>query len=100
MKIFVRMDRIKQVAPAELTAVVCCDNYKQNSVRKVSLALVSHMANKKMKKQLHMASLTGIKFDEGLKQYYDRKVSSGRNKMSVLNAVRNKLVARVFAVVN
>ncbi|HEX9651241.1 MAG TPA: IS110 family transposase [Cyclobacteriaceae bacterium] len=61
---------------------------------------VSHMANKKMKRQLHMASLTGIKFDEALKQYYERKVSSGKNKMSVLNAVRNKLVARVFAVVN
>jgi hypothetical protein len=58
------------------------------------------MANKKMKRQLHMASLTGIKFDEALKQYYERKVSSGKNKMSVLNAVRNKLVARVFAVVN
>jgi len=60
---------------------------------------VSHMANKKMKKYLHMASLTGIKFDEGLKAYYDRKVTEGKNKMSVLNAVRNKLLARVFAVV-
>lgn len=61
---------------------------------------VSHMANKKMKRHLHMASLTGVKFDEGLKAYYERKVASGKNKMSVLNAVRNKLLARVFAVVN
>ena len=61
---------------------------------------VSHMANKKMKKYLHMASLTGIKLDEGLKAYYNRKVEEGKNKMSVLNAIRNKLVARVFAVVN
>jgi transposase len=60
---------------------------------------VSHMANKKMKSYLHMASLTGIKMDEGLKAYYNRKVSEGKNKMSVLNAIRNKLLARVFAVV-
>ena len=61
---------------------------------------VSHMANKKMKKYLHMASLTGIKLDDGLKSYYNRKVEEGKNKMSVLNAIRNKLLARVFAVVN
>lgn len=60
---------------------------------------VSHMANKKMKTHLHMASLTGIKLDSGLKAYYERKVAEGKNKMSVLNAIRNKLVARVFAVV-
>ena len=47
-----------------------------------------------------MASLTGIKLDEGLKSYYNRKVEEGKNKMSILNAIRNKLVARVFAVVN
>jgi transposase len=61
---------------------------------------VSHLANKKMKKYLHMASLTGIKKDEGLKTYYERKVAEGKSKMSVINAVRNKLLARVFAVVN
>lgn len=61
---------------------------------------VSHLANKKMKRYLHMASLTGIKHDEGLKAYYERKVAEGKNKMSVLNAVRNKLLARVFSVVN
>jgi len=61
---------------------------------------VSHMANKKMKRYLHMASLTGIKLDEGLKNYYNRKVEEGKNKMSILNAIRNKLLARIFAVVN
>jgi transposase len=61
---------------------------------------VHPMANKKMKKYLHMASLTAIKLDEGLKSYYERKVLEGKNKMSVLNAIRNKLLARVFSVVN
>jgi transposase len=60
---------------------------------------VSHMANKKLKTNLHMASLSGVRKDEALKRYYERKVAEGKNKMSVLNAVKNKLVARVIAVV-
>jgi CRISPR/Cas system Type II protein with McrA/HNH and RuvC-like nuclease domain len=33
-----------------------------------------------------------------LHEYYVRKVEEGKNKMSVLNAVRAKLVLRMFAV--
>ncbi len=47
-----------------------------------------------------MASLTAVKLDADLKVYYERKVGEGKNKMSVLNAVKNKLLARVIAVVN
>lgn len=60
---------------------------------------VSHMANKKMKTLLHLASLTAVKFDAELRQYYERKIEEGKNKMSILNAIRNKLVHRIFAVV-
>ena len=58
------------------------------------------MANKKLKCNLHMASLTAVKLDVDLKAYYERKVGEGKSKMSVLNAVKNKLLARVVAVVN
>lgn len=61
---------------------------------------VHHMANKKLKCNLHMASLTAVKLDADLKQYYERKVKEGKNKMSVLNAVKNKLLARVVVCVN
>lgn len=61
---------------------------------------VHYMANKKLKCNLHMASLTAVKLDKGLKAYYERKIAEGKSKMSVLNAVRNKLLARVIAVVN
>ena len=47
-----------------------------------------------------MASLSAIKLDQDIKAYYERKVAEGKNKMSVLNAVRNKLLARVLACVN
>lgn len=61
---------------------------------------VSHMANKKLKTNLHMAALTAVKFDIELKTYYERKVAKGKHKMSVVNAVKSKLLARVVAVVN
>lgn len=61
---------------------------------------VHFMANKKLKCNLHMASLSAVKLDAGLKAYYERKVGEGKHKMSVLNAVKCKLLARVVAVVN
>jgi len=60
---------------------------------------VSHMANKKLKTNLHMAALTAIKFDPELKAYYERKVLEGKPKMTVINAIRFKLLARVVSVV-
>jgi transposase len=60
---------------------------------------VSHMANKKLKCLLHMGAMAAICYDEGLKVYYKRKVAEGKNKMSILNAVRNKLVLRIAAVI-
>jgi len=61
---------------------------------------VHFMANRKLKCNLHMASLSAVKLDADLKHYYERKVAEGKSKLSVLNAVKNKLLARVVAVVN
>jgi transposase len=61
-------------------------------------AKVSHIANKKLKSLLHMGALSAVQFDPELKAYYERKVKEGKNKMSVLNAVKNKLILRIAAV--
>ena len=62
---------------------------------------VSHMANKTVKTLLHMAALVSIKYNNDLKSFYERKVEEEKkNKMSVINAVRNKLILRIFACVN
>jgi transposase len=62
---------------------------------------VSHMANKNVKTLLHMSALAAITKNGDLKNYYERKVSEEKkNKMLVINAVRNKLVLRIFACVN
>lgn len=64
-------------------------------------AHVSHMANKTVKTLLHMSSLVAIRYNDELKKYYERKTTEeNKNKMSVINAVRNKLILRIFACVN
>lgn len=62
---------------------------------------VSHMANKKMKTLLHLSALVAIQHNADLNKFYKRKVEiEKKNKMSVINAVRNKLILRIFACVN
>jgi transposase len=64
-------------------------------------ARISHMANKKVKTLLHMSALVAIQYNADLKRYYERMVGvEKKNKMSVINAVRNKLILRIFACVN
>jgi transposase len=59
----------------------------------------SKFANKVLKSHLHMASMNAIRCHEELRNYYLRKVEEGKGKMSAINAVRNKLLHRVVAVV-
>lgn len=61
---------------------------------------VSYMADKQMKRLLHMAAIRVVQLDGDLKDYFIRKVKEGKNKMSVINAIRNKIVARVCSCIN
>jgi len=58
---------------------------------------VSNLANMNLKKLLHLAAMSAIQCSEELRTFYKRKQQEGKNKMSVINAVRNKLISRVFA---
>ena len=64
-----------------------------------SKSKVSNRANKKVKYLLHMAALSSIQNNPEIKEYYNRKVNEGKNKMTILNAIRAKLVHRIFALV-
>ncbi|MBK7692113.1 MAG: hypothetical protein IPJ31_13745 [Bacteroidetes bacterium] len=57
------------------------------------------MANKKLKSLLNMAALSAKKHDKQLKEYYERKIREGKNGMSVMNALRCKIINRVFAAI-
>lgn len=61
---------------------------------------VSHMADKSIKTLLHLAAMSAINCKGELQDYYKRKTEKGKNKMSVLNAIRNKIIHRIFAAVN
>ncbi|TKT84879.1 IS110 family transposase [Dyadobacter frigoris] len=60
---------------------------------------VSPLANRKMKALLSNCASAAIQTDPELKLYYQRKVNDGKAKMSVLNAVKAKLINRVFATI-
>lgn len=60
---------------------------------------VSQLANKQMKYLLDMCALNAIKNNPEMKAYYERRIESGKNKLSTINVVRNKILGRIFAVV-
>lgn len=60
---------------------------------------VSVFADKELKKILHLAAMSAIRLNNDLRRYYLRKVEEGKNKMAVLNAVRNKIIHRIFALI-
>ena len=60
---------------------------------------ISHLADKELKTVLHLATMSAISRPGELRDYFVRKVKEGKNKMLVINAIRNKLIHRVFACV-
>ncbi len=61
---------------------------------------VHPFANKMLKALLNLAAMAAIKYQGEYLQYFNKRVNElGKNKMSTLNIIRNKIVYRVFAVV-
>ena len=59
----------------------------------------SNFANMNLKSTLHLAAISATQYVPEIKKYYERKVAEGKNKMCVINAIRNKLIHRILAVV-
>ena len=60
---------------------------------------ISKMGDMKLKVLLNLSAWNAIRSIPALKDYFNRKVADGKNKMSVINAVRNKLLALALAVI-
>src|SRR5512133_694838 len=56
-------------------------------------------ANKQIKSLLNMAAMSSIQLQGEYQMYYLRRTEEGKNKMSTLNIIRNKLIFRAFSVV-
>lgn len=52
---------------------------------------VSNLANKKIKSLFDLCAKSAIQFNPEMKTYYNRRLDEGKNKMSTINIVRNKL---------
>lgn len=61
---------------------------------------VHKMANKDLKKLLHMGAVSAITHYPEFKDYYERKIKEGKHAQSVINAVRSKIALRAAAVIN
>jgi transposase len=75
--------------------------FKRSSGNTELKAKVSKIANIKVKSLLTMCAFNAIRNDAGLKAYYLRKTKvEGKSKMCVINAIRCKLIHRVFVCIN
>lgn len=59
---------------------------------------ISNLGNREMKTLLSRSAATSIQYSPEMKQYFQRRLSEGKSKMSTLNIIRNKILSRIFAV--
>jgi transposase len=74
--------------------------FDHSSGRKKARPKVSHRADKDLKTLLDLGARAAIKSNSDLADYYKRKIEEGKPPVLVRNNVRNKLVRRMFAVIN
>ena len=60
---------------------------------------VSCVGAKQLKADLSQAAVSAVKWDKEIKTYYERKIKEGKAYGVVLNAIKFKLVCRMFAVI-
>jgi transposase len=99
MNVILATGEFKKITEAKKFAcyagVVPFEHSSGSSIRGKSR--VSNLANSTIKKLLHLSAVSAITHNKELKAYYERKIATGKNKMSVINAVRNKLISRIFS---
>lgn len=73
--------------------------YPKESGKKTSRKRVSKIGNKKLKALLSNAACSAVQHDHQLSAYFQRKIADNKHFGTVINAVKNKLIHRIFAVV-
>lgn len=102
LAMLLRTNEFKSITTARAFASYCgvapFENTSGTSVKKISR--VSPFANKHMKSLLHNCVRSCIGYDQEIKAYYKRRVEvDKKNRMSVMNAIKFKIICRVFACV-
>jgi transposase len=101
LQVIITTNEFKKISdPRKFACYAGIAPFKFESGQSTSRARVSAIANKKMKTLLHICAVRAIRVDAELKNYYLRKTTVGNKpKMLVINAIRNKLILRLFACV-
>jgi len=73
--------------------------FKIESGKNEGKAKISRIANRKMKSLLHLCAVSALRHPNEFSHYAERKIAEGKHKMKVLNAVRNKIILRVYTCV-
>jgi transposase len=60
----------------------------------------SHLGHKRLKAYLNNGANSACNHDPEIRMYYKRKKQEGKEHKLIMNAIANKIVSRVFAVVN
>ena len=60
---------------------------------------VHKMGNKELKRLLFMGAKSIITHNQEFKSYYERKLKEGKHHLSIINAVKNKMLLRAVAVI-
>lgn len=100
LQILIHTNEFKSITNARTFASYCgVAPFERDSGTSVkSRPRVSPIANKKIKSLLHNGVRTCIVNDPEIKAYYKRRVEiDKKNKMSTINAIKFKLICRVFA---
>lgn len=83
---------------ANYAGVVPFENTSGTSVK--GRSRIHFMANKELKSLLTMGALSAVQAYPEFENYYNRKLKEGKKHLQVLNAVKNKMLLRVAAVIN
>ena len=60
---------------------------------------IHYLGNKRLKSLLSNSATVSIRHNPEMKMYYQKRLQERKNKMSTINIIRNKILSRVFAVV-
>ena len=117
-EMYARLDSIQGVGPVTSIAFIVETNefkdfpnakklachsgvapFSYSSGKRKGKAHVSHKANKKLKTLLDLCARSAVLAKGEFQDYYRRKVAEGKSKLLVRNNIRNKIILRMFAVV-
>lgn len=73
--------------------------FENSSGKSKAKAKVSYIANKKLKALLQNCVTSSLRYPSEFRVYFDRKKAEGKKTRVIMNALRNKIIQRIFACV-